>query len=171
MLPFCVLTCHDSCFRSHSHDERDTASRSHRVPGYGLQVWEHPIHRLPLAWSIKQVLGKLESFWSKYFNLLIIRSLLADITSPQLPPTTLDAKREATHGRLTGATGRVTPTLPRHTEWTGSRKLPRLQKSATKDRGTTCPSKKSQKSSLGLVFTDLRLLPLIPDVWCFVQCV
>lgn len=144
MLPLCVLTSFDLCFRSRSHDKRDTTSSSHRVPGYGLQVWEHPIHCLPLGWSINQVLGKLEPFWSKYFNLLFLSSLLADITSSQLPPTTQDARREAAHGRLT-ETGRVTPTLPPHTERTGSRKLPRLQKSATRDRGTTCPSKKSQK--------------------------
>lgn len=134
-----------SCFRSHSHDDRGATSRSHRVPGYGLQVWEHPNRCLPLGWIINQDLGKVKLFWSKYLQLLFFSSLLADNISPLLPPTTPGARREAAPGRLTRTTERVTPTLRPHTGRTGSRKLPRLQKSATSDRGTTCPSKKSRE--------------------------
>lgn len=127
-------------FRSHSQNDRDATSRSHRAPGYGLQVWEHPNHCFPLGWITNQDLGKVEPFWSKYLHLISFSSLLADISLP-LPPTTPDARTEAARGRLTGTTSRVTPTLPPHTETTGSRKLPRPQKSATRDRGTMCPSK------------------------------
>lgn len=75
--------------------------------------------------------------------------MLADITSPQLPPITWGGATEAAPDRLLGTTGRITPARLPHTEATGrlSPELPAHRESVTTDRGTLCPSKTSQGST------------------------